>query len=97
MIYKQAGRKLKGLPIKNQLRYFKSRFEVNNYLKQNGIEKEEVLDHVFLDLYNNPNIMDTRFTLTYNIMIRMELAGSCGIYMPPNNLIKGYPQQGKYY
>lgn len=85
-VYRKNGVKLKGLPIKNRIRSIKSKPEIDRFLKQNNLEKEEVISHPFLDTYNHPNILDTRFTLTYNIVIRLELAGYCGLYMPSNNL-----------
>ena len=84
--YKRGSTKLKGLVIKSDLRNMKNHRERDLYLKQNGIEKIRIYDHPFLDLINNPNMIDTRFTLWQNIVMRLELAGYCGVYMPMNGL-----------
>lgn len=85
-VYVSKGKLLKGLPIKNQLRMYKTNQERKAFLTENNIEKIRIYDHPFLDLINNPNIIDTRFTLWKNIVVRMELAGYCGVYMPMNGL-----------
>ena|GEM_PF-822701 len=85
-VYKMGDTKLKGLTIKNDLRQLKNRRERELYLKEKNIEKIKISNHPFLDLINNPNMMMTRFTLWKNIVIRLELAGYCGVYMPPNGL-----------
>jgi len=85
-VYKRQGKLFNGMNIKSQMRYIDNPHEKRMFLKQQNIERVQIYDHPFLTLYNNPNILDTRFTLTYNIMVRMELAGYCGLYMPKNAL-----------
>lgn len=85
-VYKKEGKLYNGMNIKSQMRYMESPFEKRQFLKQQNIDRVQITDHPFLTLYNNPNLLDTRFTLTMNIMIRMELAGFCGLYMPKNSL-----------
>ena len=84
--YKRGSTKLKGIVVKNDLRGLKGRREKDLYLKQNNIEKIRIYDHPFLELINRPNMIDTRYTLWYNIVMRLELAGYCGVYMPMNGL-----------
>jgi len=85
-VYKKEGKLYNGMNIKSQMRYLEGQYEKRQFLKQQQIERVQIDNHPFLTLYNNPNILDTRFTLTMNIMIRMELAGFCGLYMPKNSL-----------
>jgi len=85
-IYKKGETKLKGLQIKSLLRNIKNPIDRKLYLKQQGIEKILVKNHPFLDLMYHPNTLDTRFTLWYNMMVHMELTGSCFTYMPHNML-----------
>ena len=85
--YKQKGSKVNnGLQIKAMVKSINNHREKAYYLKQNEIEKIQVFDHPLLDLFNHPNTIDTRMTLWMNIMIRLELAGYCGIYMPKGAL-----------
>lgn len=53
------------------------------YLKDNGITKEELTDHPYYDLINNPNGIMTRFSLWYETMTRIELFGLCAWYLVP--------------
>jgi phage portal protein BeeE len=55
-------------------------------LKNMGLEKREVLEHPFLDLIHRPNGIMSRMILWYETMIRMELGGFCGWYLPSNGL-----------
>lgn len=90
--YKQNGSKVNsGMQIKSIVNSTKDRRERNYYIKENNIEKIRVFEHPVIDLFNNPNQIDTRMTLWINIMIRIELAGYCGLYMPKNVL--GLPAQ----
>ena len=86
--YKQKGSKLNsgGMQVKSIIKSINNPREKAYYLKQNEIEKIQVFEHPLLDLFNNPNTIDTRMTLWINIMIRLELAGYCGIYMPKGAL-----------
>ena len=95
LTYEKQGRKLKGLTIKNHLRALPSENERKEFLKQNQIEEIRIDDHPFLDLINNPNTLDTRFTLWLNIVIRLELAGYCGVYSPvyKGGLMSGLPAE----
>jgi len=91
-VYRKDGKKIK-LPTNHKImiQTFNKKIDQTDYLKSVGIEKEEITDHAFLDLIYHPNNIDTRFNFWYNIMIRMELAGACGIYMVKNGL--GLPQE----
>ena len=85
-VYKRRMKFLEGSVIKSCLRECRNKREQLEFLKSNEIEKEQIFDHPILNLFRNPNKLDTRFTLIYNIIIRLELAGYCGVYMPLNGL-----------
>jgi phage portal protein BeeE len=55
-------------------------------LKQLGVEKQEVLSHPFLDIMGHPNAIMSRMALWYETIMRMELSGLCGWYLPKNGL-----------
>lgn len=63
-----------------------NKMEVARYLKQAQVERVRILEHPFLTLLQNPNPGMVRFTLWYNILIRMELLGYCGIWLPRGRL-----------
>lgn len=84
--YKQGSKRLDGYIVKAMLHGMRTKQEQDFYLRQKGIEKEQVLEHPFLDVYNKPNFFDTRFTFTMNLVLRLETAGYCGVYMPKNSL-----------
>jgi phage portal protein BeeE len=55
-------------------------------LKEMGLEKREILEHPFLERLHRPNGVMSRMVLWYETMIRMELGGFCGWYLPKNGL-----------
>jgi phage portal protein BeeE len=55
-------------------------------LKEMGLEKREILEHPFLERLHRPNGIMSRMVLWYETMIRMELGGFCGWYLPKNGL-----------
>lgn len=63
-----------------------SKGERQYFLKQMNVTKEQVYAHPFHELMNRPNMIMTRMTLWYETMIRLELSGMCGWYMPVNRL-----------
>jgi len=86
-VYRRDGQKiLDPRWIRTEEKNLPSVGERKYYLKQMGVEKQEVLSHPFLDLIHRPNGIMTRFLLWYETMIRLELAGLCGWYMPKNGL-----------
>jgi HK97 family phage portal protein len=56
--------------------------EIKRYLKAIKVERELITDHPFLDLIQKPNSLNTRFTLWQTIMLKLELNGAVGLYMP---------------
>lgn len=84
--YKQGSKRVDGYVIKSMLRGLHTKEERGYFIKQQGIGKELITEHPFLELYNKPNFFDTRFTFTMNLLLRLEVAGYCGIYMPRNSL-----------
>jgi len=89
-VYRRAGRKVTDL---SWLSHYKSvdREEKRYILKNLSLEREEVLDHPFLNLMRRPNHLMTRFMLWYETLIRLELAGYCGWYLPVNRI--GLPME----
>jgi phage portal protein BeeE len=55
-------------------------------LKQLGAEKHEISSHPFLDCLRHPNSIMSRMSLWYETIMRMELGGLCGWYLPKNGL-----------
>jgi phage portal protein BeeE len=55
-------------------------------LKQLGVEKQEIESHPFLDIMHRPNAIMSRMALWYETILRMELSGLCGWYLPKNGL-----------
>jgi HK97 family phage portal protein len=86
-VYRRKGQKiLNPYSYHKELKFFNTEGEKKYYLKQQGLEKEEVIDHPWLDLINRPNSIMTRFMLWYETMLRLELGGLCAWYMVPNGL-----------
>jgi len=50
----------------------------NYFVKNQNFQREEVIDHPYLDLLRHPNDLMTRFSLWYNTMVRLELSGLVG-------------------
>ena len=88
-VYKRRGKIFNGRNFKAFMREMDTKAQRDYYMKQEGIEKEEVVEHPLIDLLNNPNAMSTRFTLWYDTMVRLELKGECGWYLVPG--IGGIP------
>lgn len=84
--YETNGKMINNQYVKSKLNTFENKYERERYLKDNNINKVQVDSHPFLELLKHPNSIDTRFKLWYNIILRLELAGYCGIYMPKNML-----------
>ena len=76
---KQTGKVLRDISWKGIYRTLKTKDERDYFIKTNGMMKEEIFDHPFLQLINRPNTFMTRFALWYNIVIRLELSGLCGL------------------
>jgi len=86
-VYRNStGSKVRGLEIKQHLKQLPTETDRRAYLKAQNVEKEVVEKHPFLSLIERPNAIDTRIILWWNTIMRMELAGSCGWYMPVNAL-----------
>lgn len=83
-VYRNAktGKLIKGTEFKRVLKSKGDTGKQHYYMKQVGIEREEIYDHPFLDLMARPNGIDTRSTLWQSIILKLELQGSCGLYMP---------------
>ncbi len=89
-VYRRDGKKITDLSWRPQYRM--ASIEEKRYiLKQLNLQKELITDHPVLDLLRKPNSIMTRFLLWYETMVRLELSGKCGWYMPPNKL--GLPQE----
>lgn len=84
--YTSNGKILNGVQVKNYMKTHVKNGEAHIYMKAQNIERVRVDNHPFYDLMRKPNKLDTRFTLWYNTMIRMELAGKCGWYIPKNKI-----------
>lgn len=82
----RTGKLVNGRNIKTGLRECKDRLERKMYLKEMQVEKEPVTSHPWLDLMSRPNNVTVRYTLWYDTLVKMELGGACGWYMPRNSL-----------
>ena len=85
-IYRRKGTKIIDPHFKMYLKSIQTQSEKKYYLKQVGVEREEVTEHPWLALMNKPNSIMTRFMLWYETLIRLELGGVCGWYMVKNGL-----------
>lgn len=72
--------------IKYNLKSLETASDRKYWLSDAGIEKQEIIDHPFIDLINHPNDILTRVSLWLETMTRMELGGICAWYMVPNQL-----------
>jgi len=86
----QTGKLLEGKSVKQGLRQCESEYERRLYLKEMQVEKEPVTQHPWLTLMQRPNNVTVRFALWYDTLVKMELGGSCGWYMPKGPL--GIPE-----
>jgi len=89
-IYRRKGQKVSDLSWRAHYRAA-DQAERRYILKQMQLEREQILDHPFLDLIQKPNGIMTRFSLWYETMVRLEVGGKCGWYLPKNKL--GLPQE----
>jgi phage portal protein BeeE len=86
-IYRDAkGKKIEDPGFKHYYKSIKGASEKRYYLKQVGLKKEQINKHPFLDLIYHPNNLMTRFMLWYETMIKLEIGGMCGWYVPANGL-----------
>lgn len=79
---KSSGKVLKCHEFKATLRGMENTSERRRFLKQlaNTVDRIEIPDHPLLSLLYNPNPVDTHAMFWQEIVQRLELAGSCGIY-----------------
>jgi phage portal protein BeeE len=63
-----------------------NKIEVRRFLKSAQMERVQLYDHPFLDLLQKPNAGMVRFSLWYHIILRLELLGYCGVYLPKGRL-----------
>jgi HK97 family phage portal protein len=85
-VYRRSGKKICDPSFRLTAKEMKAKGELNYYLKQVGVEREQIFEHTFLTLINRPNPIMTRFTLWYETIVRLEIGGSCGWYLPMNGL-----------
>jgi HK97 family phage portal protein len=91
-VYRNStGRAVRGSEVKTALRNIEVDHERRQWLKSAGLRREQVTEHPFLELLAKPNHLETRFMLWYNMMLRLELAGKCGVYLVPDRL--GIPRE----
>lgn len=91
-VYRNStGRAVRGGEVKSTLRHIEADHDRRQWLKAAGLRREQITEHPFLDLLMRPNHLDTRFILWYNMMLRLELAGKCGVYLVPDGL--GIPRE----
>jgi phage portal protein BeeE len=72
--------------IRMQLKEIGTASERAYALKQMDVEKQEIFDHPWLDLLRRPNGIMSKMVLWYETIMRMELGGLCGWYLPKNGL-----------
>ena len=84
--YKRGEKWLSGKMIKGNICNMQTKQDRSLYLKAQGIERVAIDTHPFHDLLLKPNPIDTRFTLWYTTMMKLELSGSIGWYLPKNSL-----------
>jgi len=80
------GKLVHGHEVKLALRQCEDELDRKRYLKSMQLEKEPVTTHPWLELMQKPNAITVRFALWYDTMVKMELGGSCGWYMPKGPL-----------
>jgi HK97 family phage portal protein len=84
-VYRASGSRGKViLPwnIRSEVKEMRNEKQRIKYLQTKGLVREEIEDHAVQELFANPNTVMTRFILWYETMVRMELNGSCGWYIP---------------
>lgn len=81
-----TGKLVHGREIKLGLQQCEDDLDRRKYLKALRVEKEPVTQHPWLELMQKPNAITVRFSLWYDTMVKMELGGSCGWYMPKGPL-----------
>lgn len=86
----RTGKLMEGKSVKQGLRQCETEHERQMLLKDMQVEKEPVTDHPWLTLMQRPNNVTVRFALWYDTLVKMELGGSCGWYMPKGAL--GIPE-----
>lgn len=84
-VYRRKGKKIVDLSWRTKFKMM-DKGEQKYFLKEMNLEREEVTDHIFLDLIHKPNAFMTRFMLWYETLVRLELGGLCGWYLPTNML-----------
>jgi len=84
--YQKEGKYIDGMQVKQYIKHNVDKGEGRLYLKQQHIDKVKVENHPLYELLNRPNKISTRFTLWYDTMVKMELTGKCGWYIPRNGL-----------
>ena len=85
-VYRRKGVKVVDLSWRSSYKALPKNGERKYFLKEMGLEREEIFDHPFLTLINHPNSFMTRFMLWYETMIRLELGGLCGWLKVMNGL-----------
>jgi len=83
---KQTGKIIRDVQWKANYRMLARSEDRKYFLKNTNLGREELLEHPFLELISKPNKFMTRFTLWYNTVIRLELAGLCGWLKVRDNL-----------
>ena len=77
-VYRRKGVKVVDLSWRSSYKALPKNGERKYFLKEMGLDREEIFNHPFLTLINHPNSFMTRFMLWYETMIRLELGGLCG-------------------
>lgn len=83
---KQTGKVIRDIQWKANFRMLERDEDRKYFLKGLNLEREELMEHPFLELIQRPNRFMTRFTLWYNTIIRLELSGLCGWLKLRDNL-----------
>jgi HK97 family phage portal protein len=89
VVYRARGSRDKVLlpgTVRAELKVLGSAAERRKFLEEKNLVREEITDHPWLELIGRPNPVMTRFLLWYETILRMELSGSCGWYLPQNRL-----------
>ncbi|MCJ7747464.1 MAG: phage portal protein, partial [Desulfobacterales bacterium] len=71
---KQTGKIIRDVQWKANYRMLEREEDRKYFLKNINLEREELIEHPFLELISRPNPFMTRFTLWYNTVIRLELS-----------------------
>lgn len=89
--YKRGGKYIHSHGFRSELKAAKTSGDVKLLCKENDVERVKIDSHPFLDLLAKPNPTQVRSALWRQIMMRLELTGSVGVYTPLNRL--GQPVQ----